>query len=108
MGNKITSEYIIRRKQKSLSFIHNNGRMQFCRDILMGQQREKKELKINYYIQEWITNTTTYDILQNHYNYPTVYLLLDTAHWTDNCIQFAVNRYLILIWNSHYHSQKIG
>ena len=52
----------------------------------MGQQRDKKELKINYYIQEWITNTTTYDILQNHYNYPTVCLLLDTAHWTDNCI----------------------
>ena len=25
---------------------------------------------------------TTYDILQNHSNYPTVCLLLDTAHWT--------------------------
>ena len=28
----------------------------------------------------------TFDILQNHYNYPTVCLLLDTAHQTDNCI----------------------
>ena len=39
IGDKLASEYIIRRKQKSLSFIHNKGRMQFCRDILMGQQR---------------------------------------------------------------------
>ena len=29
---------------------------------------------------------TTYDILQNHSNYPTVCLLLDTAHRTDHCI----------------------
>ena len=28
----------------------------------------------------------TYDILQNHYNYPTVCLLLDTAHRTNHCI----------------------
>ena len=28
----------------------------------------------------------TFDILQNHSNYPTVCLLLDTAHWTDHCI----------------------
>ena len=31
-------------------------------------------------------NTTTFDIFQNHYNYPTVCLLLDTAHRTDHCI----------------------
>ena len=29
---------------------------------------------------------TTYDILQNHSNYPTVCLLLDTTHRTDHCI----------------------
>ena len=29
---------------------------------------------------------TTYDVLQNNYNYPTVRLLLDTAHRTDHCI----------------------
>ena len=52
----------------------------------MGQQREKIELKIHYHIQEWNTNTTTYDILQNHSNYPTVCFLLDTAHRTDHCI----------------------
>ena len=31
-------------------------------------------------------NTTTFDTLQNHCNYPTVCLLLDTAHRTNNCI----------------------
>ena len=46
----------------------------------------KNELKINYHIQEWNTNTTTYDILQNHSNYPTVCLLLDTANRIDHCI----------------------
>ena len=35
MGDELASEYIIRRKQKSPSFIHIKGRMQFCRDILM-------------------------------------------------------------------------
>ena len=29
---------------------------------------------------------TTFDILQNHCNYPTVCLLLDTAHRTNHCI----------------------
>ena len=37
-------------------------------------------------IQEWNTYTTTYDILQNHSNYPTVCLLLEMAHRTDHCI----------------------
>ena len=60
--------------------------MQFCSDTLMGQYREKKEQKIHYQIQEWNTYTTTYDILQNRSNYPTVCLLLDTAHQTDTCI----------------------
>ena len=31
----------------------------------------------------------TYDILQDRSNYPTVYLLLDTAHRTDHCINFC-------------------
>ena len=35
-------------------------------------------------------NTTTFDILQNHSNYPTVCLLLDTAHQTDHCITVCV------------------
>ena len=85
MGDEITSEYIIRRKQNSLSFIHNKGRMQLCCDILMGQNREKNEIRIHYRIQEWHT-FTTYDILHNHSNYPTVCLLLDTAHRADHCI----------------------
>ena len=52
----------------------------------MGQYREKKEQKVHYQIQEWNTSTTTFDILQNHSNYPTVCLLLYTAHRTDHCI----------------------
>ena len=32
----------------------------------------------------------TYDILQNHSNYPTAWLLLDTAHQTDHCITVCV------------------
>ena len=27
--------------------------------------------------------------MQNHCNYPTVCLLLDTAHWTNHCITFC-------------------
>ena len=97
MGDELASYYIIRRKQKSISFIHNKGQMQFCRDILMGQHREKNEIKIHYHIQEWNKFTTTYDILQNQSNYPTVCLLLDTAHTADYCIIVAVNIYLIPI-----------
>ena len=41
VGDELASEYIIRRKQKSLSFIHSKGLIKFCRDTLMGQQREK-------------------------------------------------------------------
>ena len=80
MGDELASEYIIRRKEQYLDCIHSNGWMQFCRDALMGQSREKSEQIIHYWIQEWNTYTTTYDIFQNHSNYPTVYLLLDTAH----------------------------
>ena len=41
MGDELASEYIIRRKQKSLACIRSNGRMQFCRDAFMGQSIEK-------------------------------------------------------------------
>ena len=43
MGDEYTSEYIIRRKQKSLSEIHNKYQIHFCRDILMGHQKEKRK-----------------------------------------------------------------
>ena len=43
MGDELASEYIIRCKQQYLVFIHGNDRMQFCRDALMGQSREKSE-----------------------------------------------------------------
>ena len=39
--DELASEYIIRRKQQSLVFVHSNGQMQLCRDALMGQSREK-------------------------------------------------------------------
>ena len=42
MGDELASEYIIRRKQQSLDFIHSKGRMQFCRDTLTGQCIMKK------------------------------------------------------------------
>ena len=58
----------------------------------MGQSREKSEQRIHHWIQEWNTYTTTYDILHNHSNYPTVCLLLDTAHRTDRCITVCGKR----------------
>ena len=60
MGDEYASEYIISRKQFFLE-IHNKGRMHFCRDILMGHQKEKKE---NYHIKESHTSTL-YDIFRN-------------------------------------------
>ena len=86
MGDVHASEYIIRRKQLYLEFIHDKGRMQFLRNTLMGINREKTEPKIHYHIQEWNKFTTTYVILQNHSNYPILCLLLDTAHQTNHCI----------------------
>ena len=41
---------------------------------------------MHYQIQEWKKNTTTFDILQNHCNYPTVCSLLDTSHRKNHCI----------------------
>ena len=48
MGDVHASEYILRRKQLSLTFIHSNGLMQLCRDALMGQSRKKSEQIIHY------------------------------------------------------------
>ena len=45
MGDVHASKYIIRRKQLSLEFIHDKGRMQFLRITLMGENREKKNKK---------------------------------------------------------------
>ena len=45
MGDIHASEYIIRRKQLSLTFIHDTGRMQFLRNNLIGINREKKNQK---------------------------------------------------------------
>ena len=42
MGDELTSENIMRRKQQYLTFIHGKGRMQLFRDTLMGKYREKK------------------------------------------------------------------
>ena len=59
MVDELASEYILRRKQQSLAFIHSKGQMQFCRDTLMGKYIEKKEQKIQYQTQEWNTSKTT-------------------------------------------------
>ena len=45
IGDELASKYIIRRKQKSLSFIYSKGRMQFCRDTFMGKQGGENKLK---------------------------------------------------------------
>ena len=84
MVDELASEYIIRRKKKSLSFINNKGQMQFFRDILMRQYRKKRN-KINYHIQEW-QKFMTYDISHNQSNYTTLCLLLDTEHQADHFI----------------------
>ena len=85
MGDGYASEYIIRRKQKSLLEIQNKGQMHFCRDILMGNHKEKNEKRLNYRIEEWHTSTP-YDIFWNQSTYPTVCLLIDMWHRTDHFI----------------------
>ena len=92
MGDGYGSEHIINRKQKYLLDIRNKGWMHFCRDILMRHHREKKIKRLNYCIEEWHT-PTPYDILRNQSTYPTVCLLLDTWHRTDNCISVC-GRYI--------------
>ena len=52
----------------------------------MGINREKKNKKYIIKFRNGKKNTTTFDILRNHYNYPTVCLILYTAHWTNHCI----------------------
>ena len=42
MGDVHASEYIIRLKQLSLTFIHDKCQMQFLRNTLMGINREKR------------------------------------------------------------------
>ena len=44
IGDEYASEYIIRRKQSLFLKTHSKGRMQFCRDILMGHHREKTKI----------------------------------------------------------------
>ena len=43
MGDELASEYIIKSKQQSLAFVHSKGRMQLCRDTLMGQYRKNNK-----------------------------------------------------------------
>ena len=42
MGDVHASEYIIRRKQLSLTFVNDKCRIQFLRNTLMGINREKR------------------------------------------------------------------
>ena len=74
MSNVYASEYIIRLNKSLLLRIHTKGIMHFCRDILL-----------NYCIVKWHTSTP-YDIFRNQSNYPTLCLLLNTSHRTDNYI----------------------
>ena len=60
MVDELESEYIIRRKQQSLAFIHSKGRMNSA--VILLWDNTEKITKIHYQIQEWNTCTTTYDI----------------------------------------------
>ena len=108
MGDGYASEYITRRKQKYLSFINKKGQMQFCRDTLMGQYREKKNKK---YIIKFRNGIHA----QRHMIYCIIILIIQLCvcylTWNIRLIVvllFAVNGYLILIWNSHYQSKNLG
>ena len=57
MGDELTSEYIIRRKQQYLSFNHSKIQMQLRHDTLMIQQREKRT-----------KNTSSYSRLEYKHN----------------------------------------
>ena len=49
MGDEYASKYTIKRKQKSLLGIQNEGQMHLFRDILMGHHKEKrKNTKLSY------------------------------------------------------------
>ena len=54
--------------------------------ILLWANTEKKNNKNTLSNSGIKKKTTTFEILQNHCNYPTVCLLLDTAHRTNHCI----------------------
>ena len=68
--------------------------MHFCRNILLENNRKKNVKRLNYCIEERHTSTQ-YDIFRNLSNYPTVCLLLDKSHRTDNfitvCIKWVVD-----------------
>ena len=106
MGDVHASEYIIRRKQLSIEFIHDKGRMKFLHNTLMGINREKQNQKYIIIFRNE-KKPTTFDILQNHSNYPTVSLLLDTEHQTNHCFTVCGKWLFDSIWNLHYHSQKL-
>ena len=53
--------------------------------IFLWDITKKNEKSLNYRIEEWHTSTP-YDIFRNQSTYPTVCLLLDTWHQTDNFI----------------------
>ena len=57
IGDEYASECIIRRKKKRLFETQNKGLMNFCHDILIGQQGKKKK-RLNYCIEEWHTYTS--------------------------------------------------
>ena len=106
MGHRYAPEYITRCKQKSLLEIQNKGRMNFCRDIIMGHHPKKRK-KLNYRIEEWNTSTP-YDIFRNQYNCTTVCLLLDTWHRTNHYIIFCGKLIFYSNFEVAFHSHRIS
>jgi hypothetical protein len=48
MGDIYASDYIIQRREESLYKLEHKGQRQFCKDIIMGQFKQKGERKLNY------------------------------------------------------------
>ena len=84
MGDGYVSEYMIRRKKRSLLEIQNKGRMHFCRDILMGHHKEKSPKDSIIVLRNGIH--PCYMIFCNQSAYPTVSLLLDRWHRNNHFI----------------------
>ncbi len=85
MGDVYASDYIIQRREESLYKLEHKGRMQYCKDIIMGQFKQKGERKLNYGVEEW-KEQPSYNIFTNISPYPTVCNLLDESLGTGHCV----------------------
>ena len=107
MGDRYASEYIIRRKQKSLVGIQNKGQMHFCRNYFYGTPQEKNEKSSIILLRNGIH--------PHHMIYFRISLLIQLGVFyqtrgtrTIIVLKFAVNGYLIPILRWCFHSHRIA